>query len=92
MLIKQFIYILTSQDQYYTKGNTNLDPQGSYYTLVPYNFINSGTSSEYYFLIGYIGNDGESKFLISNYHSSEDKIIVLFLVLILFLIMSTILM
>ena len=75
---KEIIYIFTSEGYYYTKGNTNLNPQGNYYTLVPYNYITNGGSSEYYFLIGYIGDDGQSKFLISNYQFNEDKIIVPF--------------
>ena len=72
---KTIIYIFTSQGEYYTKGNIDFTPQLHYYTLVPYKVDTTGTSIQYYFLIGYLGNDNILKFLYTNYYFNENKII-----------------
>ena len=44
-----------------------------YYTLVPYKVVRNNLINEYHFLIGYLGNEGESKFLMSDFSFDNES-------------------
>ena len=69
---KSTIYILTHYGEYFAQGNITFTPEGKYYALVPYKIFINDTLSEYHFILGYLGREGESKFLIS-YHSFNNN-------------------
>ena len=67
IIYKIIIFILTSEGVYFTKENINIDPQGKYYTLVPYKVISTNSINKYHFVIGYLGNGSRGIFLLSDF-------------------------
>ena len=67
ILYKVNIFIFTHEGEYYTKGNVTIIPDGKYFTLIPYKITTSNSMNEYHFFIGFLDDDGDSKFLISHY-------------------------
>ena len=65
VVYKFIVYIFTSEGGFLSKADITIDTSGTYYTLVPYRFLESGTSKDYYFLIGYLSTSGSSKFQLS---------------------------
>ena len=70
---KTIIFIFTPEGEYFSKGYINFITKGMYYTLVPYKVIRNNLINEYHFLIGYLGNEGESKFLLSDFSFDNES-------------------
>ena len=70
---KPAIYIFTRYGEYFAQENITFIPEGKYYALVPYKVFINDTLSEYHFILGYLGMEGESKFLISYYSFNNNS-------------------
>ena len=66
VLYKTIIFAITFDGNYCARKEISLNPGGTHYTLVPTKMSQAYNYDEYYFIVGYISNDTQNRFILSH--------------------------